>query len=159
MLTLTEGTLSWFLESSFPVLLLFPIHHLKHRANLQSFSIINILIQVLTEIPSGFCLTEWRVLTGFSIFYHFITCIIMPSSLTHFWGCQHNKDIRYFIINIKSSRYFNHLNCQHIISFNFMPLPWEFPQLYFFVQFTRGTSVTHIGIFKDGQSYQLKMIM
>lgn len=108
MLTLTEGTLTWILESSFPVLLLFPIHPLKHRANSsQSFSIINIFIQPLTEIPRGFCLTEWRVLTGFSIFCHFIICIIMPSSLTHFWGYQYNKDIIYFVITIKPSRHFN----------------------------------------------------
>lgn len=31
----------------------------------------------------------------------------MPSSLTNFWGYQHNKNIRYFVINIKPSRYFN----------------------------------------------------
>lgn len=85
MLTLTARTLTWILDSSFPVLLLFPIHPLKHRANFsQSFSVINIFVQPLTEIHRGFCLTEWRVLTGFSIFYRFITCIIMPSSLTHF---------------------------------------------------------------------------
>lgn len=116
---------------------LFPTHPLRHRtSSAQSFSFKNILIKVLTEIPNGFCVTEWRVLTGFSISYHFLICIVMSSSLIHLWGYQHHKDIIYFIINIKSLQYFNvvfHFKSYCIIFFNCMPLSWEFPQLDFFI--------------------------